>query len=411
MGPPYAVRRSPPQAKESKESKEKDVKRLFQPYHAIRVPKEVDLHSASAQQHQGGFCEEKVTTLMLRNIPNKYTQSVLLQEIDNMGFAGTYDFFYLPMDVHNRSNVGYAFINFVEPFDATRCTQAFSNYKFPRYHSKKICAVSPAHIQGFEKNVQHFKHRAVMNARDNQYRPIVLRGGQKIELDDNTQLPIHCEMMTGTPKVQSYGAPRISLAGCIDPPDGQWLSSVPYAPAMLPLEGMTLPADGVFDPSTLQSFEQAICALRAGNAIPADDGFDSAARRSLEQASEATVRSGNTLPADGGFDPTTRQSFEQAICALLQNSSMSQAPAQVFEEHTASFPSPPPGLNSSSIGDVEETPRRYTTQATVEAEMSSEKPAMQQARPLEDRTPRTNRSLLDGVFGPSYASETSHVCW
>merc|ERR1719487_2081934 len=94
-----------------------------------------------------------------------------------MGFSETYDFFYLPMDVHNRSNVGYAFINFVDPIYAMRCFTAFNGYKFQKYHSKKICAVSPAHLQGFEKNVAHFQHRAVMNARDNQYRPVVLRSG------------------------------------------------------------------------------------------------------------------------------------------------------------------------------------------------------------------------------------------
>lgn len=52
---------------------------------------------------------------MLRNIPNRYSQAGLLEEIDHSGFKGSYDFFYLPMDTQNRTNVGYAFINFVTP--------------------------------------------------------------------------------------------------------------------------------------------------------------------------------------------------------------------------------------------------------------------------------------------------------
>ena len=52
---------------------------------------------------------------MLRNIPNRYSQVSLLEEIDQEGFKGTYDFFYLPMDTQNRTNVGYAFINFMTP--------------------------------------------------------------------------------------------------------------------------------------------------------------------------------------------------------------------------------------------------------------------------------------------------------
>ena len=38
------------------------------------------------------------TTLMLRNIPNKYTRDMLLQEIDSWNFKKKYDFFYLPID-------------------------------------------------------------------------------------------------------------------------------------------------------------------------------------------------------------------------------------------------------------------------------------------------------------------------
>eukprot|EP00746_Dinoflagellata_sp_MGD_P147492 gnl/MRDRNA2_/MRDRNA2_79826_c0_seq2.p1 gnl/MRDRNA2_/MRDRNA2_79826_c0~~gnl/MRDRNA2_/MRDRNA2_79826_c0_seq2.p1 ORF type:complete len:255 (-),score=53.27 gnl/MRDRNA2_/MRDRNA2_79826_c0_seq2:131-895(-) len=161
-------------------------KKAFQPYHALNVPKAVDLSNTGQQSTM----DKSVTTLMLRNIPSNYKQTVLLEEIDKLGFAGTYDFFYLPMDVRNRSNVGYAFINFLDPESAARCCSTLSGYKFKRYRSKKICAVSPAHLQGFEKNVAHFEHRAIMKAHDDQYRPVVLRGcaqaqpqAESLELD------------------------------------------------------------------------------------------------------------------------------------------------------------------------------------------------------------------------------------
>ena len=38
------------------------------------------------------------TTIMLRNIPNKYTQEMILHEIDESGLYRRYDFFYLPID-------------------------------------------------------------------------------------------------------------------------------------------------------------------------------------------------------------------------------------------------------------------------------------------------------------------------
>jgi hypothetical protein len=41
--------------------------------------------------------EEQRTTLMIKNIPNKYTQKMLLQAVDE-AHKGLYDFFYLPID-------------------------------------------------------------------------------------------------------------------------------------------------------------------------------------------------------------------------------------------------------------------------------------------------------------------------
>jgi len=162
---------------------------VFQPYHSMSVPKKRDLEVS-----YGG--NKAMTTVMLRNIPNKYTQGSLLQEIDCTGFIGTYNFFYLPMDIHNRTNVGYAFINFASPGDMQAFFEAFTDYKFKRHQSQKIARVSPAHIQGFLENVCHFSSCAVTRSRNSQYRPIVAYHGQLrdlaevlLELSHSTALP------------------------------------------------------------------------------------------------------------------------------------------------------------------------------------------------------------------------------
>mmetsp|Transcript_65362 Transcript_65362/g.156271 ORF Transcript_65362/g.156271 Transcript_65362/m.156271 type:complete len:426 (-) Transcript_65362:34-1311(-) len=155
-------------------------KRTFQPYHAQSVPRSQDLAKSGKQ---GAKADVPLTTMMLRNIPNKYTQSSLIQEINEAGFLGTYNFFYLPMDVHNRSNVGYAFINFLTPADAEHFQERFSNHRFSRFSSRKIGSVCAAHVQGLDENLLHLENRAVTQARNDQYRPVVLTPEGRLDFD------------------------------------------------------------------------------------------------------------------------------------------------------------------------------------------------------------------------------------
>ncbi|CAJ1395221.1 unnamed protein product [Effrenium voratum] len=158
-------------------------KKSFQPYHAQSVPKSEDLEAVAFSRQSSGDAGD-VTTMMLRNIPNKYTQNSLLQEINDMGFSGTFNFFYLPMDVHNRSNVGYAFINFLRPDDAELFRSKFSDHRFQRFQSRKISSVCTAHVQGLHENLRHFQNRAVTHARNDQYRPVVFRNGSRVDIEE-----------------------------------------------------------------------------------------------------------------------------------------------------------------------------------------------------------------------------------
>merc|ERR1712113_1012642 len=55
------------------------------------------------------------TTVMLRNLPNHYTADLVLAMLDAEGFAGLFDFLYLPIDLKSHACLGYAFINLVHP--------------------------------------------------------------------------------------------------------------------------------------------------------------------------------------------------------------------------------------------------------------------------------------------------------
>ncbi|GLI67323.1 hypothetical protein VaNZ11_011510 [Volvox africanus] len=115
--------------------------------------------------------EDKRTTLMIKNIPNKYTQKMLLGTIDEQ-FKGSYDFFYLPIDFKNKCNVGYAFINMINPFDIIGLVERFNNRRWERFNSEKICSISYARIQGRAALVAHFQNSSLMHE-DKRCRPIL----------------------------------------------------------------------------------------------------------------------------------------------------------------------------------------------------------------------------------------------
>lgn len=106
--------------------------------------------------------ETNKTTLMIRNIPNKYTKELMLETLDE-DFMGTYDFFYLPIDFKNGCNVGYAFINFKELKYIEAFYKRFDGMSWKRFNSEKICQIKYARIQGKRECELHFKGSSLMN--------------------------------------------------------------------------------------------------------------------------------------------------------------------------------------------------------------------------------------------------------
>ncbi|KAL0352906.1 UNVERIFIED_CONTAM: protein MEI2-like 5 [Sesamum angustifolium] len=93
--------------------------------------------------------EDTRTTLMIKNIPNKYTSKMLLATIDEH-HQGTYDFLYLPIDF-----------------------KAFNGKKWEKFNSEKVASLAFARIQGKAALVAHFQNSSLMNE-DKRCRPILL---------------------------------------------------------------------------------------------------------------------------------------------------------------------------------------------------------------------------------------------
>uniref|UniRef100_A0A7S2ZXD3 Mei2-like C-terminal RNA recognition motif domain-containing protein n=1 Tax=Rhodosorus marinus TaxID=101924 RepID=A0A7S2ZXD3_9RHOD len=118
--------------------------------------------------------EETRTALMIRNIPNKYNQKMMLQTLEN-NHKGVFDFFYLPIDFKNKCNVGYAFINFRSPVHIVPFFEEFHRRKWMKFNSEKVCEITFARIQGKANLIAHFQNSSLMNE-DPKCRPIIFGG-------------------------------------------------------------------------------------------------------------------------------------------------------------------------------------------------------------------------------------------
>lgn len=107
------------------------------------------------------FIPEDKTTVMIKNIPNRYKKDTMLEMVDKW-FSGTYDFFYLPIDLERDANVGYAFLNFKASKTIRQFYSRFSGLKWTSLNSDKVCDVSYARIQGLEACLHHFKDSSLI---------------------------------------------------------------------------------------------------------------------------------------------------------------------------------------------------------------------------------------------------------
>ncbi|KAK4802776.1 hypothetical protein SAY86_000979 [Trapa natans] len=121
------------------------------------------------------------TTVMIRNVPNRYTRKLLVQYLDNHcasenqkqlemagddgGERSAYDFVYLPLDLRKKANLGYAFVNFTTPRAAWRFCVAADDQKWELFSSHKVRKIASARLQmdnvddaqGKEELIRHFE--------------------------------------------------------------------------------------------------------------------------------------------------------------------------------------------------------------------------------------------------------------
>lgn len=168
----------------------------------------------------GGGLSLDVTTVMLRHIPRKYSERQVMREINEAGFTGKYDIFYLPLerckDTRTKANRGFAFLNFQSPTTAQEFYTTFHGIELRHHTAEKELVVLPADLQGFDRNAAHYlSSRAPRSRMIAQNRPLFFKA-----------LPPHLTALVQ----QSRGATAPPARGKAARPKDRALPEHPAAP-------------------------------------------------------------------------------------------------------------------------------------------------------------------------------------
>lgn len=139
-----------------------------------------------------------LTSVMLRNLPNNMKRDALLELFDSLGFQGLVDFVYLPIDFSRNSNVGYCFVNLVNPQAASALQAALQGFQGWTGSSRKVCeAVWSQLCQGLECHIERYRNSPVMHEDfPDECRPILLQDGERIDFPVPTKVLKRPKMRT-----------------------------------------------------------------------------------------------------------------------------------------------------------------------------------------------------------------------
>mmetsp|Transcript_44844 Transcript_44844/g.129692 ORF Transcript_44844/g.129692 Transcript_44844/m.129692 type:complete len:304 (+) Transcript_44844:91-1002(+) len=110
------------------------------------------------------------TTVAIWNLPKHLTQIGLVFRLNACGFEGMFDFIYMP---GRRTKHGMAFVNFKSTRAADEFYRRYQGKYWPQTANKPI-RVTPADVQGFERNVQRFAEQSAQGS-SAATRPLCLR--------------------------------------------------------------------------------------------------------------------------------------------------------------------------------------------------------------------------------------------
>ncbi|CAE8636500.1 unnamed protein product [Polarella glacialis] len=99
---------------------------------------------------------EDYMTLMIRNIPARFTKAHLLRDFDARGSSGI-DYFFQPVDLQTGKTKGMAFANFRSKAQAKQFQEQWHRTRLPNHGGGKVLDITAARMHGVTANLGQFK--------------------------------------------------------------------------------------------------------------------------------------------------------------------------------------------------------------------------------------------------------------
>jgi hypothetical protein len=121
------------------------------------------------------------TTVVVRNIPNRFSHESLAAVLDARGFSGVYDLIYVPIDFATGVSFGYAFVNLTTVDETERFIASFNGFRWGGA-SKKVCSVVRCDDgESPSERVERYRNLPAMHSSmPDSFKPAMYSGGQRV---------------------------------------------------------------------------------------------------------------------------------------------------------------------------------------------------------------------------------------
>lgn len=113
--------------------------------------------------------------------------TVRAKELELYLSSTAFDFVYVPWGKKNASNVGYAFVNFVDSSHLAEARRLMEGKQWQTGSRSRVVEVSVARVQGLSQNLNHFFEQR--ESIDDKHLPLVFMSGAPIELSQAATWP------------------------------------------------------------------------------------------------------------------------------------------------------------------------------------------------------------------------------